>query len=200
MKRVVTWAFGAALAAMVATGASAQLLGSDSEAFLTAVREQDGAKVQALAGSSAASVVNYRGFSGDTPLTVAMANRSGAFVGFLLGKGADPDLADKHGDTPLIIAARSGYIEGVDRMLAARADVNAANRQGETALIVAVLRRHPQAVRRLLEAGADADKADFAAGYSARDYARRDTRNRELLRLIETIKPARRAVAGPARN
>ena len=68
MKRVVTWAFGAALAAMVATGASAQLLGSDSEAFLTAVREQDGAKVQALAGSSAASVVNYRGFSGDTPL------------------------------------------------------------------------------------------------------------------------------------
>lgn len=200
MNRVVKWAFGAGLAGMIATGAGAQLLGSDSEAFLTAIREQDGAKVQSLASSSGTDLVNYRGFGGDTPLTVAMTNRSGSFVGFLLGRGANPDLADKQGDTPLIIAARSGYVEGIDRMLSARADVNAANRQGETALIVAVLRRHPQAVRRLLEAGADADKADFAAGYSARDYARRDTRNRELLRLIETIKPARRSVAGPVRD
>lgn len=200
MKLAVKWAFGAGLAAMIATGAGAQLLGSDSEAFLTAIREQDGAKAQSLASSSAASVVNYRGFGGDTPLTVAMANRSGSFVAFLLSRGANPDLADKQGDTPLIIAARNGYIEGIERMLAARADVNAANRQGETALIVAVLRRHPQAVRRLLEAGADADKADFTAGYSARDYARRDTRNRELLRMIDTVKPTIRSVAGPVRN
>ena len=37
----------------------------------------------------------------------------------------------------------------------------------------------------LLAKGADPDKKDTAAGYSARDYAKRDTRNREILAAIE---------------
>ena len=60
------------------------------------------------------AVINSRGYSGVTPLTVAMRKRAGLYVNFLLQKGADPNLAEKNGDTPLIIAARSGYIEGVD--------------------------------------------------------------------------------------
>ena len=49
----------------------------------------------------------------------------------------------------------------------------------------------------LLQAGANPDKADHFAGYSARDYARRDTRSRELLKLIETVKSTKAKVAGP---
>jgi len=191
MNRAMTWMLAAGFAATLATSAGAQQAGSDAEAFLSAIREQDGAKALAIETKSGPAVVNYRGYSGETPLTVAMAKRSSAYVGFLLGKGAKPDLPDKRGETALMIAARGGFFEGVDRMLSARAAIDATNRQGETALIIAVQARHAQIVRRLLEAGANADKADFAAGFSARDYAKRDTRNRDLLRLIETIKPAK---------
>ena len=52
---------------------------------------------------------------------------------------------------------------------------------GETALIVAVQQRQPRCVKLLLRSGANPDKTDHAAGYSARDYAKRDTRNREML-------------------
>ena len=64
-----------------------------------------------------------------------------------------------------------------------------ADRAGETPLIVAVQQRRPQIVRVLLGAGADPDKPDSAAGYSARDYAKRDTRSRQILDLIEAKKP-----------
>jgi ankyrin repeat protein len=60
---------------------------------------------------------------------------------------------------------------------------------GETALIVAVQQRHTEIVKLLLAAGADPDRSDSAAGYSARDYAKRDTRSRDMLKLIEAKKP-----------
>jgi uncharacterized protein len=61
---------------------------------------------------------------------------------------------------------------------------------GETALILAVQQRQLEAVRLLLAKGADPDKKDAAAGYSARDYATRDTRNRDILGAIESAKKA----------
>jgi ankyrin repeat protein len=69
---------------------------------------------------------------------------------------------------------------------------------GETPLIVAVQRREVPIIKMLLRAGADPDKTDTAAGYSARDYAKRDSRNPEILALIEST-PARKAVSGPTR-
>ena len=198
MKRATTWAIAAGFALALTAGAGAQQSGSDAEAFLTAIREQDGTKATSIEGRKGVGVVNYRGYNGDTPLTVAMAKRSRDYVGFLLGKGANSDLPDKRGDTPLIIAARNGFVEGVDLMIASGATIDLANRRGETPLIVAIQGRHMISVRRLLEAGANPDKTDFAAGYSARDYARRDTRSRDLLRMIETVK-RRKPVMVPAR-
>jgi ankyrin repeat protein len=60
---------------------------------------------------------------------------------------------------------------------------------GETPLITAVVQRQTPIVKMLLAAGANPDKTDTAAGYSARDYAQRDNRARDILQLIEAKKP-----------
>jgi len=85
-------------------------------------------------------------------------------------------------------------------MMQRGAKVDLANRRGETALIVAVQQRQRPLVELLLAAGANPDKADHAAGYSARDYAKRDTRSSDLIKLIETVKSTRAKVAGPKIN
>jgi ankyrin repeat protein len=79
--------------------------------------------------------------------------------------------------------------DAVDWLIGLGAPVDAENRMGETALIVAVQRRQIPIVRALVKAGANPDKADSAQGYSARDYAKRDTRTPEILRIIEAKKP-----------
>ena len=96
-----------------------------------------------------------------------------------------------------MIAAAIGFEEAVDYMVRLGARVDTANRRGETALIIAVQQRQPRVVELLLKAGANPDKADHSAGYSARDYAKRDSRNPGLLKLIQTVKPTKSAVAGP---
>ena len=85
-------------------------------------------------------------------------------------------------------------------MLQLGAKVDAANRMGETPLIVAVQQRQLDAVKLLLAKGANPDKTDTAAGYSARDYAKRDTRNREILRRSKRrkAKPAEDATTSTA--
>ncbi len=75
------------------------------------------------------------------------------------------------------------------------AKVDGANRQGETPLIVAVQLRQVPMIRFLLEHGANPDKTDAAQGYSARQYAERDNRARQILQLIEASKPKPTAAA-----
>ena len=186
-------------AALLAAPAVAQLTGSDGEAFLSAMREGEGSKALDLIDKPGSTVVNYRGSDGNGGLHIAMRNRNGNWVGYMLAHDADPNLGDKDGDTPLIIAARLGYSEGAARMLMARAQVDKTNKLGETALIVAVQRRQPAIVKMLLEAGADPDKVDHASGYSARDYAKRDSRSRELVTLIETVRSRKAAAVGPTK-
>ena len=174
--------------AMVAAPAMAQGLTSGGEAFLTALREGNGTKAISLADGKGSTVVNYRGVEGETALIIVTRKRNINWIGFLLANGADPDAGDKQGETPLIIASRSGYGEGVAQLLKAHAQVDRTNRLGETALIAAVQQRNAPIVSTLLKFGANPDRADHASGYSARDYAKRDSRSKEMLRLIETVK------------
>ena len=174
--------------ALTASSVSAQGLSSGGEAFLTALREGDGTKALSLADGKGSTVVNYRGSNGESALHIVTRKRNLNWMDFLLINGADPNVGDKQGETPLIIAARSGYGEGVAELLKARAEVDRANRLGETALIVAVQQRYTAIVSTLLKLGANPDRADHASGSSARDYAKRDTRSKEMLRLIETVK------------
>lgn len=190
--------------AFMPVAASAQGLGlnaSEGEAFLQAVKEGDANKALELANQPGSRVANYKGYNGDTPLLVVTKKRELSWVGFLLGKGADPNIGDRDGTTPLMVAADIGFEEAGTAMIGRGAKVDATNRRGETALGRAVQARQPRMVELLLRAGANPDKPDHVTGYTPRDYAKRDTRNPQLLKLIETVKPAaKKAVSGPVIN
>lgn len=190
----------AAAIALFSAPATAQMQGaSDGDAFISAMKSGDSNTAVELLQKPGSTVANYRGLDGNAGLHIAVRNREGNWIGYLLSREADPDIADKNGDTPLILAARLGFSEGAARLLMYRASVDKTNRIGETALMAAVQGRNAAIVKMLLEAGADPDKADFASGYSARDYAKRDTRSTEMLRLIESVKSKKKTVVGPVK-
>ena len=179
---------------LVAAPAPAQMSLTPGD-FVDAVRDRDGTKAMELLQSRGPQIVNLRDDKGETALIVAIQRRDDTWTGFLLNQGADPNLAARNGETPLIAAARIGYMGALADLIRLGAKVDAANRMGETALIVAAQNRHPSVVKVLLALGADPDKADSAAGYSARDYAKRDTRTKEILKLIEAADAERKAAA-----
>jgi ankyrin repeat protein len=185
----IKWKWAAAMLTLGAMNAPAQAQpgGFDGINFIKAVRERDGDAAIPLL-TSRPNVVNARDPGGDTALTVAIARRDDMWTFFLLSKGANPSLEGRNGDTPLIVAARVGYLEAAEQLIARKAKVDQANRRGETPLIVAVQQRQRDIVQLLLDEGADPDKTDNAAGFSARDYAKRDMRSREILAMIETAK------------
>lgn len=180
-------------AAVMPVPAVAQSYVSDSEPFINAVKSRDGDKATEILGSRP-TVVNTRNFKGETALNIALSRSDDLWTRFLLGHGADPNLQQSNGDTPLIAAARVGFTEAMELLLRLGAKVDLENRMGETPLIVAVQRRELDAVKLLLSKGANPDKADSAAGYTARDYAKRDTRTPQLLAAIEEAEKAKTAV------
>ena len=186
MKKLGFALAGMTLAAMAAP-ATAQYISAKAD-FAKAIHARDGNKVIQLLNDNPPGLVDARDDDGNTPLIITIA-RQDEWASFLIGKGADPNLPGEGGDTPLIAAARVGYLDAINWLLTAGAKVDAANRMGETPLIVAVQRREGLVVKRLLAAGANPDKTDTAAGYSARDYATRDSRSRQMLQLIEAKKP-----------
>lgn len=168
--------------ALVAAPAVAQdaALGSNSDQFLDAVQKRDGDKAIQLLQDHP-TIIDARDGKGDTALIIALRGADREWTGFLLNKGADPNLQGANGDTPLIAAARSGFDEAAGWLLGLGAKVDGTNRSGETPLIIAVQQRDAPLVKILLQAGADPDHTNSVAGYSARDYAIRDARAREIL-------------------
>ena len=181
------WAFSALVA--TAAPAAAQVGGFAGLDFVEAVSKSDGNKVEQLLRDHPTGLVDARDGDGNTGLIISIARRDEQWTGFLLNQGADPNLAGKGGDTPLIIASRIGFGQAAEWLIGMGAKVDATNRMGETALIAAVQQRQTPVVRLLLSAGANPDKSDAAAGYSARQYAERDNRARDILQLINAKKP-----------
>jgi ankyrin repeat protein len=182
--------FAVLLAASLAgSPVTAQSTLSPGDQLVDAVKKSDGNKALDLLSSSPKGIVNTKDGDGNPGLIIAISRSDEQWTGFLLNKGADPNLAGKGGDTPLIAAARVGFEPAVEWLIGLGARVDADNKMGETPLIVAVQRRNLPIVRLLLNQGANPDKTDSAAGYSARDYATRDARARDILKLIEEKKP-----------
>lgn len=166
------------------TAAQAQF--SESYNFLKAVKDRDGTEATKFLNKPGSVIVNTRDVSsGETALHIVTARRDATWMGFLLQKGANPNVRDKKGLTPLMLATQLRFIDGVRVLLTKKADVNQTNNQGETALIRAVQLRDAELVRVLLIGGADPDRTDTLAGLSARDYATRDRRSASILSEIE---------------
>ena len=161
---------------------------SDGDQFIEAVQKRDGDKALDLIQSHP-TVIDARNAKGDTALLIALRDADREWTGFLLNKGADPNTQGAGGETPLIAATRAGFDEGVQWLLGLGAKVDGTNRSGETPLIIAVQQRNATLVRLLLAAGANPDRSDALAGYSARDYAKRDPRARDIQKLIDEKKP-----------
>jgi ankyrin repeat protein len=180
----------AAAAALLVTAPVAAQNFSDSFTFLKAVKERDGAKVTSLIAEPGSIVLNTRDrTSGETALHLVVRDRDYNWASFLLGKGARPDIQDRQGNTPLTLAAQLGWVDGARLLIARRAGVDFPNSNGETPLILAVHRRDLQMVRTLLALGADPKRADRIAGLSAIDYAKRDPRGTQILKLLEAERP-----------
>ena len=177
---IVPAAFG-----VVAPAAYAQF--SDSYNFLKAVKDRKGEEAEKFLSEPGSVIINTRdGSTGETALHIVIQRRDSSWLGYLLQKGANPNLADKKGTTPLMLATQLGYVDGIDWLVRKKAVVDQTNRSGETALILAVQLRNPEAVRALLKAGANPDKTDSRAGYSARDYAKQDGRASAIAAIIES--------------
>ena len=160
---------------------------SDSYNFLKAVKDRKGEEAEKFLSEPGSVIINTRdGSTGETALHIVIQRRDSTWLGYLLQKGANPNLADKKGTTPLMLATQMGYVDGIDWLVRKKAVVYQTNRSGETALILAVQLRNPEAVRALLKAGANPDKTDSRAGYSARDYAKQDGRASAIAAIIES--------------
>jgi ankyrin repeat protein len=174
--------------ALLSSPAIAQLGSDPAQDFIDAVQKRDGDKATELIASHP-TLIDSRNGKGDTGLLIAIRGSDPNWTGFLLNKGADPNVQGANGDTPLIAAAKVGFDDAVPWLLEFGAKVNATNRAGETPLIIAVQQRDTRLVRTLLQEGADPDRTDNVAGYSARDYADRDSRARDIQKLINDKKP-----------
>lgn len=191
-------AIGALLALSLAMPAAAQVQ-SPGYSFIQAVRERDGNKATDLVQQPGSTVVNYRDDKGDAAIHIVTSQRDVTWLRFLVGQGADVNIANRDGDTPLIVASRIGFAEGAEYLLGRGAQIDRTNRRGETALIIAVQQRNLPLVRLLAERGANPDRTDNATGRSARDYAKMDSRGPEMLKAMDAAKAAKKPIeiAGP---
>lgn len=172
---------------------------SDSYSFIKAVRERDGAKVEAMAARPGSTIVNsVDSDSGDTGLHIVARERDLLWLRFLLSHGAVADVQNREGQTPLSLATQIGWTEGVRALLAGGAKVDYPNNLGETALIIAVQRRNVPLVQLLLSEGADPRKTDRVTGYSAMDYAERDRRSAGILKMLKEQRATGRSAIGPS--
>ena len=119
--------------------------------------------------------INWREDTGDgfTGLLVAVDRRKKKLLEFLLSKGADANLADKHGVTPLMFACGLGLPAMVEKLCQAPGiNLNTGENEGYTALMIAVSGNKPQCVEKFRAiAGAGIDWNAGKDGYSAVMFA-----------------------------
>jgi ankyrin repeat protein len=180
----------------VPTVASAQF--SDSFNFIKAVKDADGNKATEFLNRPGTVIVNTRdAATGQTGLHIVTARRDAAWLGFLLSRGAMPDMRDNQGKTALMIATELRWTDGIQALLKRNASVDLPNSNGETPLAKAVMNNDTAMVRLLIGASANPNRADNA-GFSPKDLARRDPRLSGVLKELEAAKPVvRKEVQGP---
>lgn len=184
----------AAAALTLSASANAQSFSEGFE-FLKAVKERKGTEALEALNKPGSTVVNSRDLSsGETALHVVTQRRDATWLRFLIGKGANANIADKRGVTALQLATNLGWPEGVEILVKAGASVDLTNSAGETPLISAVHRRDASLVRTLLKAGANPERSDNS-GRSARDYAKLLGPQSNILAELDKANAERKAKA-----
>lgn len=189
----------AATALLLAAAPATAQFQSKGYKFLQAIKDGKGQEVVDTLDEPGQTIINTRDVtSGEGALHIVVKRGDGTYLGYLLARGADPNLRDGRGETPLLLAVQLSQLGMIDTLIAYKANPNLANTSGETPLIRAVQRRDVAMVRVLLAAKANPDQADTMAGMSARDYAHADDRSPAITKLIDEVpKSAGRSVAGP---
>jgi len=119
----------------------------------------------------------------NTPLYVAILEKSPDIAKFLIEKGADVNVQNRgDGSTALMIASRLKATDLVKLLLEKGANVNVKNKKGETALALAAYSYATDIMRILIEKGAEVNVKDYR-GYTPLHSAvgRKD---QELVQLI----------------
>ncbi len=93
--------------------------------------------------------------AGPVPLACAVMGGEVEMAGYLIEKGAAPDLKTKDGLTPLILAVAIGQEELIMKLIEKGADVRQITAEGRTALHLAAASGQARVAGRLAEAGAD---------------------------------------------
>ena len=102
-----------------------------------------------------------RGYSGSTPLHLAITEDKLDLVKKLLKKGSHLEIKDDYGYTPLLEAVNYGASEEViDLLLEHGADVNAVTEDKKTALHFAAQNDDEDMVRKMIEKGLFLDAED----------------------------------------
>ena len=137
---------------------SAQDAGPSSDAFYSAIHDNDLKKLQALLkGGANPNVGDPRG--GATPLMYAAAVGSAGAMTLLVDSGANVNATNASGATALMWAVTD--LEKVRLLLARGADPKAVSKSGRTALMLAALTDNSaDVVRMLLARGADVKAVD----------------------------------------
>jgi ankyrin repeat protein len=154
MKRIAVGLF------LCTAALSGQEAGSSSDAFYSAIRDNDLARLQAmLKGGANPNASDPRG--GGTPLMHTAAVGSVEAMTVLLDRGADMNAANSVGATALMWAVTD--IDKVRLLLARGADARVVSQRGRTALFLAARSdRSAEIVKLLIAAGADVRAIDAA--------------------------------------
>ena len=108
------------------------------------------------------SSINAAYQDGEPPLHVALTNQLPGLVGWLLARGADPNLRDQRGDTAMHHAVFTGSNDhsAMSQLLEHGGDINSRDDLGRTPLHLAASSMYAGKVRWLLASGADAGARD----------------------------------------
>ena len=143
--------------------------------------------------------INARDEFLQTALYVATAERQYALASLLVGKGADPNLANDDGRTPLLAAVRNGFDTNryarapasqqlVNALLERGADVNASDIDGTTPLEEAARLGDADTIRALAARGANLGTKN-KAGETPLDIAAQELRGYAVKALIDAGAP-----------
>jgi serine/threonine-protein phosphatase 6 regulatory ankyrin repeat subunit B len=112
-------------------------------AFAFAVRGCHTDMARMLADSGAKADARIEGV---TPVMLAARANCVDALEFLIGRGADVNVAGDDGTTPLMIAAAEGFVPMVKLLLDRGADLEAANKSKETAWLMAAMNNQREVV------------------------------------------------------